>query len=124
MYDMKIDATRPFGLHGHGGGVANSAARKRASQQPTTFLQIFLFNIIRPRTFIFGTAAVFMTAYASTYLFGPKTEAIRDGRNLVEAWKNPKTGEWEQPAPWDPTYQQLKPALELVPREQVKRRHM
>lgn len=41
---------------------------------------------------------------------------------MVEAWKNPSTGRWEQPAPWDPVYRKLKPKLELVPREKVQRR--
>ena len=41
---------------------------------------------------------------------------------LVEAWKNPKTGRWEQPAPWDPTYRRIRPTLEMVPRDRVHRR--
>jgi curved DNA-binding protein CbpA len=44
--------------------------------------------------------------------------------NMVEAWHNPSSGRWEQPAPWDPTYRKLKPALHLVPREKVERRNL
>jgi curved DNA-binding protein CbpA len=40
-------------------------------------------------------------------------------RKLVEAWKNPTTGRWEKPKPWDPTYQKLQPVLQLVPRDKV-----
>lgn len=44
--------------------------------------------------------------------------------NLVEAWKNPKSGQWEQPAPWDETYRTLKPTLQLVPRDKVRQRNI
>jgi len=40
-------------------------------------------------------------------------------KRLVEAWKNPNTGRWETPRPWDPTYQKLQPPLQLVPRDEV-----
>mmetsp|Transcript_41881 Transcript_41881/g.71648 ORF Transcript_41881/g.71648 Transcript_41881/m.71648 type:complete len:183 (-) Transcript_41881:230-778(-) len=40
-------------------------------------------------------------------------------KKLVEAWKNPKSGLWETPKPWDPEYQRLQPALQLVPRDKV-----
>ena len=39
---------------------------------------------------------------------------------MVEAWKNPTTGQWETPAPWNPMYRKLKPELHLVPRKDVK----
>jgi hypothetical protein len=42
---------------------------------------------------------------------------------LVEAWMNPQTGNWEQPAPWDPDYQKLQPTLEMVPRGKVRQRN-
>mmetsp|Transcript_24874 Transcript_24874/g.37219 ORF Transcript_24874/g.37219 Transcript_24874/m.37219 type:complete len:119 (+) Transcript_24874:153-509(+) len=41
---------------------------------------------------------------------------------LVQAWKNPKSGVWETPAPWDPLYRRLKPELKMMPRDQVQRR--
>ncbi|KAL7462782.1 hypothetical protein ACHAXS_003157 [Conticribra weissflogii] len=40
-------------------------------------------------------------------------------RKLVEAWKNPRTGRWETPAPWDPEFQRLRPEVKLVPRGDV-----
>ena len=40
-------------------------------------------------------------------------------KKLVEAWKNPNTGRWEKPQPWDPVYQKLQPTLQLVPRDEV-----
>jgi len=95
--------------------------RSSAAEPP---LQQFFQNIIRPRTFVLGTFAIFATAYASSYLFGTKRDHIQEGSSLVKAWLNPKTGQWEQPAPWDPDYQNLRPTLKLVPREEVKRRHL
>lgn len=49
---------------------------------------------------------------------------IHGQQPMVEAWMNPTTGKYEQPAPWDPIYQKLQPKLEMVPREKVHRRHM
>jgi hypothetical protein len=43
---------------------------------------------------------------------------------MVEAWRNPSTGRYEQPAPWDPIYRQLRPKLEMIPREKVQKRHV
>ncbi|KAL7549144.1 hypothetical protein ACHAWF_012413 [Thalassiosira exigua] len=40
-------------------------------------------------------------------------------KKLVEAWKNPETGRWEKPSPWDPVYQKLQPTLQFVPRDEV-----
>lgn len=40
-------------------------------------------------------------------------------KKLVEAWKNPDTGRWETPRPWDPVYQTLQPKLQLVSRDEV-----
>jgi len=40
-------------------------------------------------------------------------------KKLVEAWKNPGTGRWETPRPWDSDYQKLQPTLQLVPRDEV-----
>ena len=39
-------------------------------------------------------------------------------KKLVEAWKNPSTGRFETPQPWNPLYQK-DPTLSLVPRDQV-----
>lgn len=40
-------------------------------------------------------------------------------KKLVEAWKNPNSGRWEKPKPWDPVYQRLQPTLQMVPRDEV-----
>ena len=50
-----------------------------------------------------------------------KSKLVGDGKKkLVEAWKNPKTGQWEQPAPWSKSFQQLNPKIHMVPRENVR----
>ena len=43
-------------------------------------------------------------------------------KKLVQAWKDPKTGEWHTPAPWDPVYRSLNPELQLIPRSNIKPR--
>jgi len=130
-YDRELedDMRSPFG-----GGFGHqhhrpSGQRRRhphqpggAGGRPTTNFGIFVSNIMRPRTFVIGFASVFALGFATTALFGPKQPNIREGRDVVQAWKNPSTGNYEQPAPWDPVYRKLKPALVLVPREEVQRR--
>ena len=39
-------------------------------------------------------------------------------KKLVEAWKNPSTGRFETPQPWNPLFQK-DPTLSMVPRDQV-----
>lgn len=131
VYDQNLEAMGPFGRglhrnsesHGHAAGGPNVRWRKRTSAQPTSGWPLFFHNLLRPRTFIFGTAAVYLTAYSTQYLFGSKQEPIKEGTDLVQAWYNVESGQYEQPAPWDPLYRQLNPKLEQVPREHVHQRH-
>ncbi|GKY93169.1 heat shock protein binding [Mayamaea pseudoterrestris] len=92
----------------------------------TTPLQIFVSNIMRPRTFVYGWCAAVVTAYTLSYLSGDPVIKRQDttlgGPDLVKAWKNPETGFYEQPAPWDPAYRSLNPQLQDVPREWVVKR--
>lgn len=128
VYDRKLTASSPFGRGLHRQSSAFSAAQhaqRQSGHQPTSGLPLFVHNLMRPRTFILGTAAVFATAYASKLLVGEDENSLhrhQQGKDLVKAWKNPKTGNYESPAPWDPTYRELQPVLELVPRDQVKKR--
>jgi curved DNA-binding protein CbpA len=83
-------------------------------------------TLSNPRYVILGAVA-FGSIFMLSAMLGGVTSKQRDYHhhsNMVEAWKNPNTGRWEQPAPWDPLYRQLKPKLELIPRERVQRRHM
>ena len=134
-YDQELADSSPFGrgLHrGNGGSQhhpawdASGGGRRRHHQRTNS--QVFVANLMRPRTFVIGFASVFGLAFATNALVGgPKEDVLaygsgKGGRKMVRAWKNPSTGQWEQPAPWDPTYQRLRPTLELVPRDQVARR--
>ena len=122
-YDIRLQ--RPLGGHwgpqytGEGG-----AARAARAQGPraTTGFQIFMQTIFRPRNMVLGSIAIYTTVTTVREVFGLNEAPIQTHRQMVQAWKNPLTGEWEQPAPWDPTYRRLKPRLTLVPREEVKTR--
>lgn len=86
-------------------------------------------TMFKPRNFILGTTAAFCTMMVYQTIFAKEDEKHKlmmmtshHATEKVQAWKNPKTGRWEQPAPWDPTYRKLKPILEFVPRNQVQPR--
>ena len=83
-------------------------------------------TLTNPRYFVAGMAAVGGVALLGSLLGGltSKRPEYHHGAALVEAWKNPATGRFEQPAPWDKEYQRLKPKLVMVPREKVWKRHM
>ncbi|CAJ1940719.1 unnamed protein product [Cylindrotheca closterium] len=68
---------------------------------------------------IFGSLAALMGTMTSK-----RPEVHLHGSPVIEAWLNPKTKQWEQPAPWDPVYRKLQPKLEMVPRHKVRRRNM
>jgi curved DNA-binding protein CbpA len=135
-YDEKISLSGPFGrgLHRDSdlasdvfGGLRPASARQQGSShgRPTAGLPLFFHNLLRPRTFVIGSVAVLAYAGAAEYLSGPAKGAgvVREGNDRVQAWKNPETGRYEQPAPWDPLYRKLNPTLELVPRDHVMKRH-
>jgi hypothetical protein len=88
----------------------------------------FLDGIFKPRNLLVGVVLGFTAvSLVRGFLRDDEAEATdkqtRTGMtHAVEAWKNPKTGQWEQPAPWDATYQRLRPKLELIPRHQVRPR--
>lgn len=48
-------------------------------------------------------------------------EKVERSEKMVEAWLNPRTNQWEIPAPYDPVYRKTKPELHFVPRSQVRR---
>ena len=78
-----------------------------------------------PRNLLIGGTLGFVGVMALRTMWptkedGDGTWTSRTGqRRLVEAWKDPDTGRWETPRPWDPMYQKLNPPLQLVPRDQV-----
>ena len=80
--------------------------------------------MFRPRNFVLGPIAFFAAVSVVQYALGIDTNSkqISNGKDEVQAWKNPETGRYETPAPWDPVYRKLKPTLESVPRDQVETR--
>ena len=89
----------------------------------------------RPRNFILAPMALYLSIITFTYIFGidmkdihPKNYQQQQQQQLdqnasgsfVLAWKNPKSGNYETPAPWDPIYQQVQPKLVHVPRNQIR----
>lgn len=84
------------------------------------------FGAALPRNLLIGGVAGFACVMVARTIWPRKdeddgmTRMSKNGhRKLVEAWKNPDSGRWETPKPWDPTYQRLRPKLQLVPRDEV-----
>ena len=120
-YDMTLQ--RPLG---HFGGAAAGGGPRVARPQgprPTNGFQEFMQTVFRPRNMILGSIAVYATVTTARYVLQLNPTPVATHKERVQAWKNPQTGEWEQPAPWDHTYRRLKPHLTLVPRDQVKTRN-
>jgi curved DNA-binding protein CbpA len=125
VYDSQLRRNIVYPGHVPHGGFGNVGRTSRPGPGvATTPSQIFISNIMRPRSFAIGTFAILVGAYALSF-FGEKdtTGLHRDGSQLIKAWKNPKTGQYEQPTPWDPEYRRLNPILEEVPRHLVQKRN-
>ena len=97
---------------------ANKMRGPSAAPAATPF-SIFWTTAFRPRNIAIAFIGVYTTVAAVNMLVAPK----EDRQDTVQAWKNPQTGKWEQPAPWDPLYKQLRPPLQNVPRHLVQSRH-
>lgn len=126
-YDIKLQSTNIFGstLHRRAAAAARERPPRAARPESGNSSMQMIYRIYRPRNLILGPLAFFATVSAIQYVTGTP-EKPRMGHHLeepssklVQAWKNPRTGKWESPAPWDPVYRQLKPTLEYVPRDQV-----
>lgn len=105
----------------HGGGNFRRPGHRSAKPG----MHVVMETLSNPRYIFLGMAGFGGMAFLGAMLGGMSSnrpEYHHYHEPLVEAWKNPQTGRWEQPAPWDPIYQQLKPKLEMVPREKVRRR--
>ena len=116
-----------FGSY-NSGPYANSNMRPPPQGPKATGVYAVLETMFKPRNFVMGVTIGICTSVVYQFFFikdDPKKlmhHHRHHASQLVEAWKNPKTGRWEQAAPWDPIYQRLKPTLEMVPREQVQKR--
>lgn len=97
--------------------------RRPGARSPQRGLHVAMETLSNPRYILFGLVA-FGSFAALLGTFTSKRPEVHLHSPMIEAWHNPNTNQWEQPAPWDPFYRKLKPKLELVPREKVKRRNM
>ena len=114
-------------------GMDNSNMRRpggRRPRRPTPQTgHVVMETLTNPRYFLWGMVGLGGVTIVGS-VFGTLTSKrpdfhLQTGNNtFVEAWLNPKTGRYEQPAPWDPDYQRLQPDLIKVPREKVAKRQL
>lgn len=113
---------------GQGGDwYGGDTMRRPMGREQKRGMHVAMETLQNPRYMLFGIAgfgAVFALASFLGGMSSRQPQYHHHHSSMVEAWLNPKTGKWEQPAPWDPVYQKLQPKLELVPRERVHRRHV
>jgi hypothetical protein len=118
--------TRSHNFHRH--GTDSQHFYQKDSFDPST---PWIVRVFRPRNLIFGPIVLYIGVSTIQYMFGIETNSIAlnkkmfandDKASMVQAWFNPKSGQYETPAPWDPIYQQLQPELQYVPRNQVQTR--
>lgn len=108
---------RKPGMYG-GGDIRRPGARPNAGG-----MNMAMQTLSNPRYWAFGIVVFGMASLLGT-MTSKRPEVNLHGNHMIEAWMNPKTKQWEQPAPWDPFYRKLQPKLEMVPRQKVRRRHM
>lgn len=114
---------RPGRAPGQGGDwYGGDNFRRPHGRAPKPGMHVAMETLQNPRYILFGIAGFGAMLTMASFLGGVSSRQPQYHSPMVEAWKNPKTGKWEQPAPWDPVYRKLKPTLELVPREKVQRR--
>jgi curved DNA-binding protein CbpA len=128
LYDQALEETSRYGIDRNTAGFGYANPGERAPRHQTSQgMRGVLETIYRPRNlFIVGPLVLFTAVSAANY-FIKKEETAENTPKMVEAWRNPETGRWEQPAPWDPAYREYRkrnPELDLVPRHQVRTREI
>ena len=108
----------------YGGFTAHDATIHR-SRRP---LGYFLDGIFRPKNMFWGLAVGICTVgVVKSYLNSDKQKGEYDAhhgnKEMVEAWYNPQTKRYEQPAPWDELYRSMRPKHIMVSRSEVFRRN-
>ena len=105
-------------------GMGNRRRHPRG-RPPKPTGHVVMETLSNPRYFVAGVAAFGGVALLGSLLGGLSSKRPEYHEEaLVEAWKNPTTGRFEQPAPWDKEYQRIQPKLTKVPREKVWKRHI
>lgn len=134
LYDQELQEATMWRAH-RGGGMSagqdpfggglrrNMGGRGR---HPSSGMHVAMQTLQSPRFLLVGVVGLGSVAFLGAMMGGATSNRPEYHHNarLVEAWKNPDTGRWEQPAPWDPTYSRMKPKLELVERGKVQKRHI
>jgi curved DNA-binding protein CbpA len=119
-YDFELSSDFFGSLRSDAPGTSAHYSGRRPThygRKPENGMHHVMETIYRPRNFLLFTVGVCAYMAASTF-FAKKPDFSDEGS--VEAWKNPRTNQWETPAPWDPVYQKLQPTLQNIPRSQVK----
>ncbi|GAX18107.1 hypothetical protein FisN_25Hu085 [Fistulifera solaris] len=116
QYDNRTKLQQPFE------GFRRPYPHRPKAHSSYASSQSWFYRIHRPSNYILGPLVFFGTVAAIQYLVGTNKNTLTRSDTRVQAWKNPQTGQWEQPAPWDPLYRQLQPKLEYMPRRQVQAR--
>uniref|UniRef100_A0A7S1V2K8 J domain-containing protein n=1 Tax=Grammatophora oceanica TaxID=210454 RepID=A0A7S1V2K8_9STRA len=128
LYDSDLEHGSMFennlrrhgGMGGDTGGFWGHRYRHPGTSRQSLFHAV-LDIIYRPRNMLIGIVGVSAAIFLLKPTYDPEERRKLTGNAaLVEAWKNPTTGMWEPPAPWDPVYKTMKPKLVMMPREQVK----
>ena len=129
QYDRQVQEAsmwRPNPRSYEGGGGFQHPPNSFSGRGSTSGMS--LKSALHPRYILWlGVGFFSVLMLGSSQLSGsnnPDRRRMTSSTDMVEAWLNPETGKYEQPAPWDPVYRKLNPTLQLVPREQVKRRHI
>lgn len=134
QYDFEFESRKYHFHRPHGTGDFHHGAgsRFRSGGGASSSWARFVEGIYSPRNLALGLTIGFVTVSVIKYQILPllnndsevknrlKIDGMTGKVKMVEAWKNPRTGNWEQPAPWDPIYRKLQPKLQKVPRSQVR----
>jgi curved DNA-binding protein CbpA len=124
MYNYSNNHNRMNNNDPFGGGFYRTV-RENGRRRHSGGMHVAMETLQSPRFLLFGLVGVGSVAFLGAVMgtaTSSKPEYHHNSR-LVEAWHNPQTKQWEQPAPWDPQYRRLRPKLHLVEREKVRKRH-
>lgn len=134
-YDLELNEWKKFGQHrrrpgGHGGFGNNNTDAFGNRRAGSSYGKLHILEgIYKPKNMIIGvTLGLIAVSTIKTVLgiegdvnHAEKKKIVGDGKTkLVEAWMNPKTGQWEQPAPWSESFRQLNPKIHKIPRKDVR----
>ena len=125
-YDFELQEATRFGVdrrtvsNSYGFSDSPHDGMNRKGSRMNSLFDNLLGGVLRPRNLFLGVTLGVVTVAYFNASYAKDDQVSRTGKsNLVEAWRNPLTGKWEQPKPWDKTYRNLQPTLHLIPREKV-----